>query len=198
MLLTDARAFPISSPELPRLALKKNIYIYILFIHPHVLWKSQKKTCHNKKITHNGVCARNRGCVAGDSKAVGASVEASRVSSVHFTALQGIVLRWKRQRLWFLKARKNNYLLETKMLHYKKVCKLSLGLNIHPRCEGKAHQSVLWIEGSEGTMLTEMGGVSHHCRITLLNHRPSRAPWMGGWMEAFCLCVRVEEIIWRQ
>lgn len=62
-------------------------------MHLHVLLNSTKKTWHNKKCTHNGVCARDRGCVAGDSKTVGARVEASRVSSIHFTALQGVVLR---------------------------------------------------------------------------------------------------------
>lgn len=54
------------------------------------------------------------------------------------------------------------------------------------KCEGSAHQSVLGVNGSEGTMLAEMGGVAQHGRITRLNHRPSRAPWIGGRVEAFC------------
>lgn len=54
------------------------------------------------------------------------------------------------------------------------------------RKKDRAHQSVLGIDGSEGTMLAQMGGVSQHGRITRLNHRPGRAPWIGGWVEAFC------------
>ncbi len=52
--------------------------------------------------------------------------------------------------------------------------------------KARAHQSVLGVDGSEGTMLAQMGGVAQHGRITRLNHRPSRAPWIGGRVEAFC------------
>lgn len=55
-----------------------------------------------------------------------------------------------------------------------------------PKCEGSAHQSVLGVDGSEGTMLAQMRGVAQHGRITRLNHRPSRAPWIGWRVEAFC------------
>ncbi|TNN78108.1 hypothetical protein EYF80_011613 [Liparis tanakae] len=39
---------------------------------------------------------------------------------------------------------------------------------------------------SEGSMLAQMGGVAQHGRITRLNHRPGRAPWIRGRVEAFC------------
>lgn len=133
-----------------------------------------------KQFTHNGVSARDGRCVAGDSKAVGARVQASRVNSIHFTAMQGVVLRW--QWLWFLTSKEKQL-----TVNQTNVLNVSLDLiisKIRPKCEGRAHQSVLWVDGSEGTMLIQMGGVSHHSRITRLNHRPGRTPWW--WVEAFC------------
>lgn len=50
----------------------------------------------------------------------------------------------------------------------------------YPKCEGRAHQSVLGVDAREGTMLAQ------HSRVTRLNHRPSRAPWIRGGVEAFC------------
>lgn len=55
-----------------------------------------------------------------------------------------------------------------------------------PKCDCRAYQSVLGVDGSKGTMLAQMGGVAQHGRITRLNHRPGRAPWVGGRVEAFC------------
>lgn len=43
--------------------------------------------------------------MAGDSKAAGARVEASRMSPVHFTAMQGVVLRREGQRLPLLESK---------------------------------------------------------------------------------------------
>lgn len=38
------------------------------------------------------------------------------------------------------------------------------------------HHSVLRVDGSEWTVLAQMGGVPQHGRISRLNHRPGRAP----------------------
>lgn len=55
-----------------------------------------------KGFTHNGVSASNRGCVAVDAEAAGARVEASGMSPVHLTAMQGVVLGREGQWLPFL------------------------------------------------------------------------------------------------
>lgn len=52
--------------------------------------------------------------------------------------------------------------------------------------EYRAHQSVLGVDGREGTMLTLMGGVSQHTRIMRLNHGPSRTPRIRRCVMAFC------------
>lgn len=82
------------------------------FLHTNsVIWKRlhenikntlTRKRAHNKGFTHDGVSASDRGCVAGDSKAAGARVEASRMSPVHLTAMQGVVLGREGQWLPFL------------------------------------------------------------------------------------------------
>lgn len=55
-----------------------------------------------------------------------------------------------------------------------------------PQCEGRAHQSVLWVDGSEGRGLAQVGGVAQHGGVTRLHYRPSRPPWISGGVEAFC------------
>lgn len=45
------------------------------------------------ELTHHGVGSNDGGCVAGDSIAAGAGVDASRVSPVHLAAVQRVVLR---------------------------------------------------------------------------------------------------------
>lgn len=64
--------------------------------------KQTQKKSTQYRVTHNGVGASDRGCVAGDSKAAGARVEASGMSPAHFTAMQGVVLRREGQGLSFL------------------------------------------------------------------------------------------------
>lgn len=66
----------------------------------------KEKVHISKRFTHNGVSASNRGCVAGDTKAAGASVEASRMSTVHLAPMQGVILGRKGQRLPFLGKKK--------------------------------------------------------------------------------------------
>ncbi len=61
-----------------------------------------KKRSHIKPFTHHGVGASDRGCVAGDSEAAGARVEASGMSPVHLAAMQGVVLGREGQWLPFL------------------------------------------------------------------------------------------------
>lgn len=106
--------------------------------------------------------------MAGDTKAAGTRVEASGMSSIHLTAVQGVVLWGEGQWLSF--------------------------------------QSVLGVNGSEGAMLVQMGGVAQHGRITGLNHRPGRAPWIRGrvesvlhvegrWVDVSCLGGRIVGII---
>lgn len=127
-------------------------------------------------------------------KAAGARVEASRMSPIHLTAMQGVVLRGEGQWLPFLEGKddKKNVTLnqpEAFMMHIsQKVSKTSLSLHrkTSPKCEGRAHQSVLGVDGGKGTMLAQMGGVAQHRRKTRLNHRPGRAPWIRGRVEAFC------------
>lgn len=208
-LLTDAKAFPISSPELPgtapRLAFKegrKTSQLEPVSTPIPSVWRCCMKWWHNKKFTHNGVGASDRGGVAGDSKAAGAGVEASGVSPIHLTAVQRVVLRRERQRLPFLGKRRPTILIQIRqkltMMHYSES---GQDRNQSPKCKGSAHQSVLWVDGTEGTMLAQVGGVSHHGRITGLNHWPGRAPRIGGWVEAFCqgapnVCVWVGGVSW--
>lgn len=56
----------------------------------------------------------------------------------------------------------------------------------HKRKVGRAHQSILGVDGSEGTVLVQVRGVPHHGRVTRLSHWPSRAPWIWGLVGAFC------------
>lgn len=52
--------------------------------------------------------------------------------------------------------------------------------------ESWAHKSILGVDGSEGAVLVEMRRVSDHGRVARLSHGPSRAPWIGGLVGAFC------------
>lgn len=99
----------------------------------HAIWQcfikcitlfTKKRLHSSKEFTHNGISASNRGCVARDSEAGRARVKASRVSPVHLTAMQGVVLRRKRQLLPFLECIKkhNNNLnaqldIKSSMMH---------------------------------------------------------------------------------
>lgn len=51
------------------------------------------------ELTHHGVSSDDGGCVAGDSIAAGARVDARRVRPVHLAAVQRVVLRGEGQRL---------------------------------------------------------------------------------------------------
>lgn len=111
LLLTDANAFPIS-PELPgtgaRLAWQKEYEEFQLdFSYVTTLEENIFSTNREEGFTHNGFRASHGGCVAGDTKAVRTRVEASRMSPVHFTAMQGVVLGGEGQWLPFLGSKDN-------------------------------------------------------------------------------------------
>lgn len=59
-----------------------------------------------KGFTHNRVS--HRGCVAGHPEAAGARVEAGGMSSVHLTAVHGVVLGGEGQWLPFLRSKETN------------------------------------------------------------------------------------------
>lgn len=61
-----------------------------------------------EQLTHHGVSSNDGGCVAGDSIAAGARVDASRVRPVHLAAVQRVVLRGEGQRLPLLGGTNSN------------------------------------------------------------------------------------------
>lgn len=71
------------------------------------------------ELTHHGVGSNDGGCVAWDSIAAGAGVDASRVSPVHLAAVQRVVLRGEGQRLPLLGATNNHTQLKHDELNLK-------------------------------------------------------------------------------